>query len=94
MALAADPTHPLADVGVKLIIAPYAQFDGTFRSLDDWSVDAKAGIQGNVAPFGDFVGRPWQDSIYFTLFDYELARGSSHPGSDSRSGAAGEASSN
>jgi hypothetical protein len=74
VALVADPTHPLADVGVKLIVEPYAQFDGTFKSVDDWSVDAKVGIEGTVAPFGNFFGKPWQAPGTFdlTLFDYPL----------------------
>jgi hypothetical protein len=74
-ALGADPTHPLADVGVKFVVQPYASFDGVFKSMDDWSVDAKAGIEGTVAPFGDFFGQPFSTSLDLKLFDFELAKG-------------------
>jgi hypothetical protein len=69
-----DPTHPFVDAGVKLIVEPYAQLDANFRSMHDWSVDAKLGIEGTVSPFGDFVGRHWERTDGFTLFDYTLAQ--------------------
>jgi hypothetical protein len=76
-ALVIDPTHPLADVGVKFIVEPYAQFDGKFNSLSDWSVDTKIGLQGSISPFGDFFGRSFQNTTSLTLFDFDLARGPS-----------------
>jgi hypothetical protein len=81
VALLSAPDHPLADVGVKLIVEPYAQFDGDFKAPSDWSVDAKVGIQGTVAPFGDFFGRPWQapGTLSLTLFDYPLGKAATTP---------------
>jgi hypothetical protein len=76
-ALGADPTHPLADVGVKFIVEPYAEFDATFKSMQDWSVDAKTGIAGTITPFGDFFGQAFNSPIDFKIFDFELARGPS-----------------
>jgi hypothetical protein len=74
-ALVVDPTHPLADVGVKFVFEPYAEFDGTFKSLQDWSVDAKTGVDGTVSPFGDFFGQPFSRTADLKLFDFELSRG-------------------
>jgi hypothetical protein len=73
--LVVDPTHPLADVGVKFVFQPYAEFDGTFKSMDDWSVDAKTGLKGTVSPFGDFFGQPFSTTADLNLFDFELSRG-------------------
>ena len=75
VALGIDPMHPFANVGVKFIVEPYAQFDGKFRGLNDWSIETKAAVEGSVAPFGDFLGQAVEHNIEFTLFDFELARG-------------------
>jgi hypothetical protein len=71
-----DPSKVIADAGVKFVVEPYAEFDGKFNSPTDWSVDAKAGIQGTVAPFGDFFGMPFSSSADFDLFKFELAKAS------------------
>jgi hypothetical protein len=84
-ALVVDPTHPLADAGVKFIVEPYAEFTGKFNSLSDWSVDTKVALQGSIAPFGDFFGRPFQTTMNVPLFQFDLARGpttSADPGTD------------
>ena len=73
--LVVDPTHPLADVGVKFVFQPYAEFDGNFKSINDWSVDAKTGLEGTVSPFGDFFGQPFSTTADLKLFDFELSRG-------------------
>jgi hypothetical protein len=72
-----DPAHSIADLGVKLVVQPYAQFDGKFNSPTDWSVDAKTGIEATVSPFGDFFGQPFSTTADLKLFDFELARGPS-----------------
>jgi hypothetical protein len=74
-ALGALPAKPLADVGVKLVVQPYAELDGQFTSIDDWKIDAKAAIEGTVSPFGDFFGQPFSTTDNFKLFDFQLAAG-------------------
>jgi hypothetical protein len=77
--LGSDPNKPLADVGVKFVVEPYAQFDGTFKSIDDWQVEAKTGINATVAPFGDFFGMPFSTTADLQLFDLDIKDASSNP---------------
>jgi hypothetical protein len=77
--LGSDPNHPLADVGVKFVVQPYAQFDANFKSLEDWSVDAKIGIEGTVSPFGDFFGQPFSTTADFQLFNLDIKDAASSP---------------
>jgi hypothetical protein len=71
----------LADVGLKFIVEPYVYANGTFHSIDDWSIDTTSGVLGTVTPYGDFFGRHWQDpgNLDLKLFDYPLGSQTSRP---------------
>jgi hypothetical protein len=73
-AFGVNPAKPVADVGVKFIVEPYVEVKGEFTSVSSWKFTSKLGIDGTVAPFGDFFGQPFQqkDDFDLKLFTLDL----------------------